>query len=207
MTTPPILLTGFEPFGGEEVNPSALLVGRLADMEGVVTAVLPVEYDTCAAAFREAVALHQPMAALCFGMAARSDSVLVEQIAWNRDESDKPDNAGVVRESAVIIADGPTAYGTGMPVPFLVRTLAMAGVPVAMGDHAGGFVCNHLFYRTRHWIESEGLDLPMAFIHIPPLPHQVADQPGRGGMAVERVETGVRALVDALRQALLGDED
>lgn len=202
MAAPPVLLTGFEPFGGETVNPTALLMERMAAVEGVVTAVLPVEYVTAAAAFRAAVARHQPMAVLSFGMNGASDFVLVEQIAWNRDECDATDNAGVVHGDDAIVEDGPTAYGTGMPVPFLVRTLAMAGVPVAMSDHAGGFVCNHLFYQARHWIETEGLDLPMAFLHVPPLPEQVADQAGRRGLSLDRLEAGAMALVAALRQAL-----
>ncbi len=205
MTAPPVLLTGFEPFDGGSVNPTALLMERMAAVEGVATAVLPVEYGTCAAAFRAAVAQHQPMAALCFGMAARSDFLLVEQIAWNRDESDRPDNAGVVRPGDIIAEDGPTAYGTGMPVRFLVRTLAMAGLPVAMSEHAGGFVCNHLFYQVRHWIETEGLDLPMAFLHVPPLPEQVAGEAGRRGLSLDRLEAGAMALVTTLRQALTGE--
>lgn len=199
---PPVLLTGFEPFDGGTVNPTALLMDRMAAAEGVATAVLPVEYGACAAAFRAAVVQHQPMAVLSFGMAGRSDFILVEQLAWNRDESGRPDNAGVVREGDTIAEDAPTAYGTGMPVPFLVRTLAAAGMPVVISDHAGGFVCNHLFYQARHWIETEGLDLPMAFLHVPPLPEQVADEPGRRGLSLERLEAGVTALVTALRQIL-----
>ncbi|MCW2245179.1 pyroglutamyl-peptidase [Azospirillum fermentarium] len=202
MTAPPVLLTGFEPFDGGTVNPTALLMDRMAAAEGVVTAVLPVEYGACATAFRAAVAQHQPMAAVCFGMARHSDFILVEQLAWNRDESDRPDNAGTVRTGSAIDEDGPTAYGAGMPAPFLMRTLAAAGMPVAISDHAGGFVCNHLFYQARHWIETEGLDLPMAFLHTPPLPEQVADEPNRRGLSLDRLEAGAMALVTALRQIL-----
>lgn len=115
MTTP-ILLTGFAPFGELAVNPTALLMERLADEPGVVTAVLPVEYDVCGDRFAELVAEHAPLAALCFGLSARTDFIQIERIAWNRDESDQPDNAGVVRTDAAIVPDGPTAYGSNLPI-------------------------------------------------------------------------------------------
>ncbi|WP_029010869.1 pyroglutamyl-peptidase I [Azospirillum halopraeferens] len=201
----PILLTGFQPFDGHEANPTALLMERLAGAEGVVTAVLPVEYDTCAAAFDALLEQHDPIAALSFGLSFRTESVLVERLAWNRDESPKADNAGVVREDAEIVPGGPTAYGCGIPVPLLVRTLARAGLPVAISDHAGGFVCNQLYYRARHRIATVGPDVPMAFLHVPPLPDQVAGQAGRSGLAPHRLEEGVRALLGALRRAL-GEE-
>lgn len=198
----PILLTGFRPFDGHEVNPTALLMERLAGDQGVVTAVLPVEYDACGVAFADLVRAHEPVAALCFGLAFKTDYILIERVAWNRDECDKPDNAGVVREDAAIVPDGPTAYGCGIPVPLLLQTLARAGLPVTFSDHAGGFVCNHLFYRARHLIETEGLDLPMAFLHLPPLPEQVAGQAGRTGLTLERMELAARTAVGLLRRGL-----
>lgn len=78
----------------------------------------------------------------------------------------------------------------------------MAGLPVTFSDHAGGFICNHLFYRARHWIDSQGLDVPMGFVHLPPLPEQVADQTRRNGLSLERQELAVRTLVDLLRRGL-----
>lgn len=200
--TAPILLTGFQPFGPHDLNPTSLLMERLAGAEGVVAAVLPVEYDACGETFAALLEEHAPAAALSFGLAFRTESVLIERLAWNRDESEQADNAGVVREDAAIVEDGPTAYGTGIPVQLMLRTLAAAGLPVGMSDHAGGFVCNHLFYRARHLIESRGLDLPMAFLHVPPLPEQVAGQSGRTGLPLDRLELGVRVLVDVLRQGL-----
>jgi len=202
--TAPILLTGFQPFGPHAVNPTSLLMERLAGAEGVVTAVLPVEYDVCGDAFAALVEEHEPAAVLSFGLAFRTESVLIERLAWNRDESEQADTAGVVREDAPIVEDGPTAYGIGIPVPLLLRTLAAAGLPVGLSDHAGGFVCNHLYYRARHVIETRGLDLPMAFLHVPPLPEQVAGQSGRSGLPLERLEVGVRVLVDVLHQGLGG---
>lgn len=201
--TPPILLTGFQPFAGDAVNPTALLMDRLAGEPGLVTAVLPVVYTECGERFAALLEEHEPMAALAFGMARRTDFLLIERIAWNRDESEAADNAGVVHEDQPIAQDGPTAYGSSIPVPLLLRALAGAGLPVSFSDHAGGFVCNHLFYAARHRIETSGLDVPMAFIHVPPLPEQVAEEPTRRGMPLDRLVLAANAAVDTIRRALL----
>jgi len=195
--TGPILLTGFQPFGGHAVNPTMLLMDRLAGTEGVVTATLPVEYDRCGDAFAALLDQHRPSAALCFGLSYRTDVVRVERVARNRDETDQPDNTGIVRTDDVIAADGPESYPCGLPVPRLLAALAAAGVPADVSDDAGGFVCNHLYYRARHLIETRGLCLPMAFIHVPPLPEHCTDRVG--GLAIETLEAGVRALVEAVK--------
>lgn len=202
MVAAPILLTGFEPFGDIPVNASALLMERLAGTDGVVTAVLPAEYTASVVLFAELLERCQPMAAVAFGMKVRSDFLVVERLAWNRDESEQPDNAGVVRADVPIVEDGPTAYGSGVPIPMLLQSLARAGFPVTFSDHAGGFVCNHLFYSGRHLIETCGLDIPMAFLHVPPLPEQVADQSGRRGLALDRQELAARTVVGMLQRAL-----
>jgi pyroglutamyl-peptidase len=203
MTTPGgILVTGFAPFGGLDVNPSGLLAQRLARDPGVVAAVLPVSYVRATQTFIELVETHRPVAALCFGLAFKSDSVLIERIAWNRDESEQLDEDDELREDQEIVEDGPSAYGCSLPIPELLRALAMAGLPVAFSDHAGGFVCNNLFYNARHYIETQGLYLPMAFIHVPPLPEQVAEDRARFGLSMDRLETGVRGAVGWLRQGL-----
>jgi pyroglutamyl-peptidase len=200
--TAPILLTGFQPFGEHGVNPTALLMERLAGAAGVVTAVVPVEYEVCGDVFTELVRQHRPAAAVCFGLAARTDFIQIERIAWNRDESEQPDNAGVVRQDFSIVADGPTAYGSGLPVPALIRELTIAGLPATFSDFAGGYVCNHLFYRARHLIVTENLGIPMGFIHMPPLPEQLTEQPGRPGLPLDRQELAAHTIVRFLQRGL-----
>lgn len=197
-----VLVTGFAPFGDLTVNPSGLLAQRLGDEPGVIGAVLPVSYAAAGDAFAELVERHKPAAALCFGVAAESDYLLIERIAWNRDESTAADNDGVTRENQEIVAGGPSAYGCTLPIPELMRVLALAGLPVTFSDHAGGFVCNNLFYRARHFIENRELYLPMAFIHVPPLPEQVAGQPGRRGLPLASLEMGIRDVLVWLRRGL-----
>ena len=197
-----VLVTGFAPFGGMDVNPSGLLAQRLNDEQGVIGAVLPVSYAAAGDVFAELVERHRPAAALCFGVAAHSDYLLIERLAWNRDESPAADNDGVVRDNQEIIPGAPTAYGCSLPIPELMRVLALAGLPVTFSDHAGGFVCNNLFFRAQHFIETKGLYLPMAFIHVPPLPEQVAGQSGRRGLPLASLEMGVRDVLVWLRRGL-----
>lgn len=201
MPLPPVLLTGFAPYGDLPVNSTATLMEAMAGEEGVVTAVLPVEYDTCALRFAELVAEHQPVAVAGFGMAPRSDFIVIERLAWNRDESKTPDNAGIVREDRAIVENGPAAYGGSLPVPLLLRSLALAGLPVSFSDHAGGFVCNHFFYRARHYIEQAELGIPMVFLHVPPLPEQIQDK-ARTGVPLDGLITAARTVVALLRQRI-----
>lgn len=215
--TAPILLTGFAPFGTLPdggptsdsdhpwvADPTALLMDRLAGEPGVVTATLPPLYDACGEAFAELLAEHRPLAALSFACLEVSDYIRLERLAWNRDESPLADAAGTVRENADIISDGPTAYGSTLPVPRVMRELSMAGLPVTFGDFSGGFLGNHLFYRARHIIESADLDIPYGFFHMPPLPERAAVLRRFGGLALERQELAVRTLVGMLRTALDG---
>lgn len=204
--TAPILITGFRPFGEGMVDPAALLLDRLAGEPGIVTAILPPLYDACGDAFAALLDEHRPMAALCFALSERTDYIQIERIAWNRDESEQADEAGTVRVESVIVPDGPTAYGSTLPVPRVLRELAMAGLPVTFNDFAGGFLGNHLFYRARHAIETAGLDVPMGFFHMPPLPEQVRAIGGRSGLSLERQELAARTLMTMLRQALDGAE-
>lgn len=221
--TAPILITGFAPFGttpDDEADPSAadhpptdhpwtadptaLLMDRLAGEPGVVTATLPPLYDTCGEAFAELLAKHRPLAALGFAYLDSSDYIRLERLAWNRDESPLPDAAGTVRDHADIVPDGPTAYGSTLPVPRVMRELSMAGLPVTFGDFSGGFLGNHLFYRARHIIESAGLDVPYGFFHMPPLPERAAVLRRFGGLSLDRQELAARTLVGMLRRALDG---
>jgi pyroglutamyl-peptidase len=155
-----ILVTGFERFGPNDLNPTALLMDRLAGREGVIATVLPVEYHTSVRRF-EAV----------------------------------PDNAGMLRRGLRIVEDGPVGYWSTLPVDRLIEALGEAGLPVDASGHAGGYVCNHLFYGVRHALERRGRPLPMGFVHVPPLPEQIAGEPGRTGLALSELERAAEIIL------------
>ncbi|EWY40474.1 pyrrolidone-carboxylate peptidase [Skermanella stibiiresistens SB22] len=195
-----VLVTGFERFGPNDLNPSALLMDRLAGREGVVTAVLPVEYHACVTRFESLLDLHKPDAAIAFGLARSSDHIRPERVALNLDEAAAPDNAGITRHGLRIVPDGPVGYWSTLPVDRIVTALRAAGLPAAASGHAGGYVCNHLFYGVRHGLDLRGSAMPMGFIHVPPLPEQVAGETGRMGLNLDTLQRGALIVLDEVRR-------
>ena len=127
-----ILVTGFERFGPNDLNPSALLMDRLSGRDGVVAAVLPVEYGTSVARFEALLERHRPDAAIAFGLARCTDRIRLERVALNLDEAAAPDNAGVVRNGLRIAEDGPVGYWSSLPVDSMIAALdLLAGLPFA----------------------------------------------------------------------------
>jgi pyroglutamyl-peptidase len=203
---PRLLVTGFEPFLDFTVNPTARLA---ADLDGirvsgvdVAGAVLPVHFERGAAAILEVLERTRPDAVICLGLASEIECIKIERVALNIDEALNPDSEGVVRRGLPIVADGPVGYWSTLPVDRLVERLAQAGLPAETSRDAGGYLCNHVFFRARHQIEALGRPVPCGFVHFPPLPEQVAGRPGRTGMAYEKMLTGARAIVEEVAGAL-----
>lgn len=201
-----LLVTGFEPFLDYQVNPTARLAGdldglRLAGAD-VVSAVLPVHFERGAAAILDAVERTRPDAVVCLGLAGEIDCIKIERVALNIDEACNPDSDGVVRRGLPIVAGGPVGYWSTLPVDRLVERLTRAGLPAETSRDAGGYLCNHVFFRARHLIEGRGGAVPCGFVHFPPLPEQVAGRPGRTGMSYERMLTGARAIVEEVAASL-----
>jgi pyroglutamyl-peptidase len=185
-----VLVTGFEPFGGAEVNPSQLLVEALSvdPPEGIelAAAVLPVSYARAAGALRDAVRAAEPELVVCFGLADGDTGISVERFALNLDDAGVVDNEGVEAASAPIAPDGPVAYRSGLAVDGIVAALRAAGVPAAPSRDAGGYLCNHAFYVLIRLLEQE---LPAArggFVHVPPLEIIPLDTLVRAGRTVLR---------------------
>jgi pyroglutamyl-peptidase len=162
------LVTGFEPFGEHDVNPSALLAEALAGEPGVATAVLPVSYARAAAELAAAVRAAEPDVVLCFGLADSRTEISVERFALNLDDAASPDNEGVV-SAASIDPDGAVAFRSGLPVDELVAALREAGIPAGTSRDAGGYLCNHVFYSLMRLLERERPQTRGGFVHVPPL--------------------------------------
>jgi len=188
---PRILLTGFGPFPKMEVNPTGRLMEHIATLTepfpGICahTAVLEVDYLRCEEQFRQAVEANQPEAILSFGVYKGADNIRLERIAVNFDDATTADNGGLQRQGEQIVKDGPVGYWSTLPVEAMQRALVAADIPAAFSSHAGTYLCNHIFYYGRHWIETRGLRIPMGFIHVPPFPEQVPKEDKLQGMALE----------------------
>ena len=155
-----VLITGFEPFGEHEVNPSQLLAEALGGV------VLPVSYARAAAALREAIRERDPDVVLCFGLADNREAISIERFAHNLDEASTTDNEAAAGSGAAIDPAGPLAYRSTLPVDAIVAALQAEDVPVEVSRDAGGFLCNHVFYVLMGALEPGQIG---GFVHVPPL--------------------------------------
>jgi pyroglutamyl-peptidase len=154
-----VLVTGFEPFGGSEVNPSQEIARELGGV------VLPVSYARAADALRAAVRAAGPAVVICFGQADREE-ISVERFALNLDGTESEDNDGTV-SAAEVDPDGPAAYRSTLPVDAVVAAVRAEGIPAGPSRDAGGFLCNHVFYVLMRLIEQELPHTAGGFVHVP----------------------------------------
>ncbi|MBB6403293.1 pyroglutamyl-peptidase I [Arthrobacter sp. AZCC_0090] len=169
-----ILLTGFEPFGGDSSNPSwaAVLVAQevlRAEGHEVEALELPCVFGESAAVLREAVGRLRPELVICAGLAAGRDRLSLERVAINVDDARIPDNAGNQPIDEPVIPAGPAAYFSTLPVKSALRALQIAGIRAEVSQTAGTYVCNHVFYALMHELSNaEGAaGARGGFIHVP----------------------------------------
>jgi pyroglutamyl-peptidase len=170
------LVTGFEPFGGSDVNPSQRLVEVLAadppDELELATVVLPVAWARVAEELAAALEREQPELVVCFGQADGRAQVEIERFALNFD--DGIDEAGEKRR-AEIVEGGPVAYRSSLPIDAVVDALRADGIPAAASRDAGGFLCNHVFYALMRAVAGR-TEMRGGFVHVPLLPEQALDR-------------------------------
>ncbi|MGO4805809.1 pyroglutamyl-peptidase I [Arthrobacter sp. 2MCAF15] len=166
-----ILLTGFEPFGGETANSSwaaARSAARQLQAEGLdVRAVeLPCVFGASAKALEEAMERSLPELVLCAGQAGGRSRISLERVAINCDDARIPDNAGNRPVDEPVVQDGPAAYFTSLPIKAALAALTAEQIPAEVSQSAGTYVCNHVFYALMHALRL----LPGTrggFVHIP----------------------------------------
>lgn len=193
-----ILVTGFEPFGGEAINPSWEAVRRLNGDTGDVRVerlLVPTTYADSIRTVTEVIDRLHPSIVLMVGQAGGRAELSIERVAVNCDDAQAPDSAGVLHEDAPIVSQGPTAYLATLPVKQIVAGLRSAGLPASVSNTAGLFVCNHLFYGVLHHIVTRNLDTQAGFVHVPFLPEQVVGKPGTPSMALETMVAGIDCIV------------
>ncbi|MFC5724281.1 pyroglutamyl-peptidase I [Streptomyces gamaensis] len=175
-----VLLTGFEPFDGEEVNPSWQAVRAAAERPpaglDLTTALLPCAFGTSLDVLRAAVEDSAPDVVLCVGQAGGRPDVTVERVAVNLADARIPDNAGAQPLDEPVVPAGPAAYFARLPVKACVTAVREAGLPASLSHTAGTFVCNHVFYGLLHLAATERPALRGGFVHVPYTPAQVADR-------------------------------
>lgn len=197
MTT--ILLTGIEPFDGEPINPSweaarALDGARIGDAT-VVVRQLPCVLGRVNEALVAAIEATSPVLVVCLGQAGGRTDVSVERVAINVVDARIPDNAGVQPVDVPVVAGGPAAYFSTLPIKAIVRALREQGIPASVSQTAGTYTCNAIFYELSHYIATQRPTLRGGFVHVPYLPEQAARHPGAPSLAQAVLVEGIRTLL------------
>lgn len=166
----PILLTGFEPFGGDTVNPSWLVAqalhGEVIAGVRVQALCLPCVFGQALTVLQAAVHEHRPQLVLALGLAAVRTDISVERVALNVDDARIADNAGAQPIDEPVTIGGPAAYFSTLPIKAIVAALQQAGLPAAVSQTAGTFVCNHVFYGLMHGLRRHRT-VRAGFMHVP----------------------------------------
>ncbi|MCS6841701.1 MAG: pyroglutamyl-peptidase I [Roseiflexaceae bacterium] len=196
-----LLVTGFEPFGGASINPSAEVVRYFANNgkpPGAATAILPVDAVQAPRMITDLLLDHQPDLCLMLGQADGYAALSVERVAINLCDFRIPDNAGIRRVDEPIVEDGPAAYFSNAPVRDVVHAIRAAGVPADLSLSAGAYLCNMVYYTALHVCTTHQLPTRCVFIHLPSLPSQASsDSRPRPTMALETMYVGVCAALQA----------
>ncbi|MFN7196492.1 MAG: pyroglutamyl-peptidase I [Hylemonella sp.] len=205
--SPSVLVTGFEPFGGMPLNPSGAVAqalhGRLLDAGGrpvrLAGVVLPCVFGRSLQVLDQALAQHRPLLVLGLGQADGRTDLSIERVAINVDDARIPDNAGAQPVDVPVVAGGPAAWFSTLPIKAMVAALKAAGHPASVSQTAGTFVCNHVFYGLQHRLAGSGVR--SGFMHLPLLPEQAARAPGVSPPSLplaQQVDAVARALQVAL---------
>ena len=192
------LVTGFDPFGGEAVNPALEALARLKPSLGslaVATQPIPTVFGRALDVLGEALDETRPDIVLAVGQAGGRAALSLERIAINVDDARIADNAGNQPIDRPVVPGGPAAYFTSLPIKAAVVALRNAGLPAIVSNTAGTFVCNHLFYGLMHEVARRGGGMRGGFLHIPYLPQQAQRHQGAPSMAIEHIVQGIEIIL------------
>ncbi|MDI6535389.1 pyroglutamyl-peptidase I [Pantoea ananatis] len=194
-----VLMTAFEPFGGESINPSWQAVSALEGQQiggaRIVTRQLPVVFSEVLDVLYQALEEIKPDAIIAVGQAGGRSDITVERIGINVDDARIPDNAGHQPVDEPIAQDGSAAYFSRLPIKAIVAAVRKAGIPASVSQTAGTFTCNRVMYGLLHWLHQHDSAARGGFIHIPYLPEQAVHHPGAPSMPAATVIEALKIAV------------
>ncbi|MBU6199939.1 MAG: pyroglutamyl-peptidase I [Xanthomonadaceae bacterium] len=197
--TPKALVTGFDPFGGEPVNPSKQIAqaldGQLIAGHRIVGAILPTEFGASLPALEKLLRKHRPTLVLALGQAGGREGISLERVALNLIDARIPDNAGLQPVDMAVVENAPNAYFSTLPIKAMLAALCAAGIPAALSQTAGTFVCNQVFFGLMRLL-ARRRGTRGGFVHVPYLPEQAARHAGAPGMPLETMIAAVRLCLE-----------
>lgn len=197
-----VLITGFDPFGGEAINPAWEAVNALPrEIDGIeiIKVQIPTVFKKSAQKLFETIDTVKPDAVICVGQAGGRFDFNVERIAINVDDARIPDNEGKQPIDEKIFEDGENAYFATLPIKAMVEEARKAGVPASVSNTAGTFVCNHIMYSLLYYLSRNKLNIRGGFIHVPYIAQQVIGKKNMPFMEVTTITKGLEASIRALK--------
>ncbi len=196
-----ILVTGFDPFGGESINPALEVIKRLPkEILGaeIITLEIPTVAYKSLDCIETAIQMHNPDVILSIGQAGGRAQITVERVGININDFSIPDNEGNQMVDEPMFEAAPAAYFTTVPIKAMVARIKEAGLLAAVSNTAGTFVCNHVTFGTRHLIEEKYPNRKSGFIHIPFLPEQTVGREQFPSMELELILQGIVLAIEAI---------
>ena len=196
-----ILVTGFDPFGGEKVNPALEAVKSLpSEIHGaeVHWVAIPTVFYQSAEVLEAEINRYHPDAVLCIGQAGGRASLTPERVAINQDDARIPDNQGNQPIDTPIRLDGQAAYFSTLPIKAMVQAIKEEGLPATVSNTAGTFVCNHLMYQSLYLADKKFPHMRAGFMHIPYMTEQVINKPNTASMNLTDIVRGIEAALGAI---------
>lgn len=199
-----VLITGFEPFGGEKVNPSELvarsLEGRVIAERPLGVRIFPVETRNVGERLRRAIDEESPDIVICLGQAAGRNALALERVAVNVLDFKQPDNVGVMRKNDPIARGGPDARLSPMPFAEILAAWTDHGIPGYVSNSAGTYICNQALYEILGIAESAAPPIVSGFVHLPYLPAQAAALGAEStpSMALDLMKRGIEILIETV---------
>ena len=201
-----VLVTGFDPFGGETINPAYEAVKLVNDnIEGaeIIKIEIPTVFGKSMTVIDKAIQKYQPDVVLAIGQAGGRTSMAVERVGINVDDARIPDNDGQQPIDEIIYEDGENAYFSNLPIKKMVFEMQNENVPAVVSNTAGTYVCNHVLYSIMYLIDKKYNNLRGGFIHVPFLPEQVKDK-NMPSMSLEMIKKGIEI---AIKTAVKNESD
>lgn len=202
-----ILVTGFDPFGGDKVNPANEVVKLLPDKilnAEIIKLEIPTVIKKSLELIDKNIEKHNPDVILSIGQAGGRPDITVERIGINVDDFRIKDNEGNQVIDVPIYEDGENAYFSNLPIKAMVAYIKNKKIPSSISNTAGTFVCNHVLYGVRYLIEKKYNGKKSGFIHIPFLPEQVIDRPNTPSMDINVIRDGI---IESIKAIIENDED
>lgn len=202
MSSPRILITGFQPFLGESLNPSEQLLSltknwSLTDKR-LSTLLLPVTYADAFPRLLEHLEKNTYDYVVMLGQASGRSKISLERVALNWQESVHPDEAGYIPQPArAIRTDAVSALFSTLPLEEIKTRLQENNIPAEISFTAGAFVCNSIFFQAAHYLAEH--KVANGFVHVPMLPEQAAKKPGTPSMPLEQMEEALKLIISCLR--------